>query len=392
MSSGTDSAARFRAVDGLRLVGALAVMMTHVGFDSGDALNGPFAGLLARLDSGVAIFFAVSGFVLFRPHVMAHLSARPRPRLASYLVRRAARILPVLWLAVGAAYLVVHTKGAVTGDYLATGALVHIYVGTPLLTGLTQFWSLATEVAFYLALPAAAALLCRGPAGMTWLRRVSVALLVLVPVGPVWMAAATASGHSQARLWLPGFVGWFAVGMLLALWNGARTVGMAGPGILDSLARAPGTSWAAAAAVLAIAGTPVAGPLDLTEPTPGQAAVKSVLYTLIALFVLLPTVTTIAPASAPTAVSALGGRVGSGLGEVSYGLFAYHVIVLALVDRLPGFGSFHGRFAERLGLTFVATLVVATVSYLVVERPLMSWVRGATSRTQARAMAVHTPS
>ena len=98
MSSGADSAARFRAVDGLRLVGALAVMMTHVGFDSGDALRGPFAGLLGRLDSGVAIFFAVSGFVLFRPHVMAHLGGRPRPRVGSYFARRAARILPVLWL------------------------------------------------------------------------------------------------------------------------------------------------------------------------------------------------------------------------------------------------------------------------------------------------------
>jgi len=392
VSSGADSAARFRAVDGLRLVGALAVMMTHVGFDSGDALRGPFAGLLGRLDSGVAIFFAVSGFVLFRPHVMAHLGGRPRPRVGSYFARRAARILPVLWLAVGAAYLVVPTKGAVTGDYLATAALVHIYVGTPLLTGLTQFWSLATEVAFYLLLPAAAALLCRGRSGMTWLRRASVALLVLVPVGPVWMAVVTATGHPQARLWLPGFVGWFAVGMLLALWNGARTVGLVAPGVLDSLSRAPGTSWAAAVALLAIAGTPVAGPLDLSEPTPGQAAVKAVLYTLIGLFILLPTVTTIAPATEPTAVRALGGRLGSRLGEVSYGLFAYHVIVLAVVDRLPGFGSFQGRFVERLGLTFVATLVVATVSYVVVERPLMAWVRGATSRTPATATAVHTPS
>ena len=41
------------------------------GFTAVTSLNGPFAGLLARLDVGVAIFFAISGFLLYRPHVVA---------------------------------------------------------------------------------------------------------------------------------------------------------------------------------------------------------------------------------------------------------------------------------------------------------------------------------
>ena len=37
--SPTPHAPRFRALDGLRLVGALAVLTTHVGFESGAALD-----------------------------------------------------------------------------------------------------------------------------------------------------------------------------------------------------------------------------------------------------------------------------------------------------------------------------------------------------------------
>jgi peptidoglycan/LPS O-acetylase OafA/YrhL len=128
---------RFRALDGLRLVGALAVLTTHVGFESGAALEGRFAGLVSRLDVGVALFFVVSGFLLFRPHAMAHLQGHRRPRPAAYLVRRAARILPVLWVVVAAAWVLVR-EDAPVGDYLAHALLVQIYVGTPQTVGLTS--------------------------------------------------------------------------------------------------------------------------------------------------------------------------------------------------------------------------------------------------------------
>ena len=56
---------RFPALDGLRIAGAVAVVSTHVGFTSGASLNGQQAGLLARLDAGVPLFFVVSGFLLY---------------------------------------------------------------------------------------------------------------------------------------------------------------------------------------------------------------------------------------------------------------------------------------------------------------------------------------
>ncbi len=378
---------RFAALDGLRFVGALMVLTTHVGFDSGAALRGPYAGLLSRLDAGVALFFAVSGFLLTRPHFMAHLEGHTRPKAPSYFVRRAARILPVLWLAVALAWWLLRTPSSATGDYLAHATLVQTYVGTPLTAGLTQFWSLAVEVSFYLVLPATAALMCRGAADLRWVRRVSVGLVLAMLAGPAWMAGATASGHGQWRLWLPGFLGWFAVGMLLAVWHSARTVGLVRAGRVDAVAAYPGTVWAAAAAVLALAGTALAGPYDLSEPTVGQAATKNLLYTAFGLLVVLPAVAAVRGSSTAPGGRVLRSRPVVWLGLISYGIFGYHVIVLALVGRVDAFEPFTGAFWGPWVITLVVTIALAAVSYYVVELPVMRSARRWTSRSRPSAQA-----
>ena len=47
-------------------------------------------------EAGVAIFFAISGFLLYRPFVSARLNGAPRPAARTYLRRRILRILPAL--------------------------------------------------------------------------------------------------------------------------------------------------------------------------------------------------------------------------------------------------------------------------------------------------------
>ena len=73
--------ARLPALDALRAVGAAAVVGTHVSFATGATADPRWGGLLSRLDVGVAIFFVLSGFLLFRPyaHAAAH-GARPSGR------------------------------------------------------------------------------------------------------------------------------------------------------------------------------------------------------------------------------------------------------------------------------------------------------------------------
>jgi len=364
---------RFGALDGLRAIGALAVLSTHVGFESGDALRGPFTGPLARLDAGVAIFFAISGFLLYRPHLVAMVEARPRPETRTYFWHRALRILPALWIAtVLAAFLLPHDRQVGLGLYLRHAALIHIYFDNHQVAGLTQMWSLATEGAFYVLLPLLAWLLTRpGFSSRRDVCRQLVVLGVFVVAGPVWMAVTATHGHPTSGLWLPGYLGWFGTGMALAVWQVARSEGLIPDGFLGKLADNPGTVWAGALAVFALATSPLAGPYDLSPSSAGQAATKNLLYAVLAMLIVFPAVACVNESGEPVAVRILGGRVGHFLGDISYGVFAYHVIVLGVVERLTGQVEFTGRFATLFWLTLSLSVIVATLSYRLVERPIM---------------------
>jgi peptidoglycan/LPS O-acetylase OafA/YrhL len=359
---------RFPALDGLRAIGALAVVSTHVGFRSGDALTGPFAGILTRMDIGVAIFFAISGFLLYRPHVVAWFEETEPPLTLPYLRNRALRILPALWVAVVLAALLVPNAGPVSWtSYLQHATFTQIYIDGPSIEGLTQLWSLATEVAFYLLLPFLARFLTgyERPTrrAVRWRLAVMACFTVL---GPVWMATAAAAEHPRAGLWLPGYIGWFSVGMGLALWQVARSSGRLGPSALDTLAKLPATVWGIGIALLLIATSPIAGPYNLNPLTPGQAFVKSALYTAIAACVVLPAIT-------PTRriAALLGGKVGHVAGDISYGVFAYHLVVLNVVAQLAGYTLFSGHFAVLFVATVIISALLAAASYYLMERPIM---------------------
>lgn len=370
MAAPAPSSPRFPALDGLRAVGALAVMLTHVGFQSGAAVSGPFAGILARFDSGVALFFVVSGFLLFRPYAVARLAGRPAPEPGSYLWHRALRILPVLWVAVLACAVLAPTAGAGWAAYVEHALLIQIYTGNPLLHGLTQMWSLATEVAFYLLLPILGRILVRGGDDRTWARRTIAVALAGAVLAAAWMAAMTAAGQPDARLWLPAYAGWFGAGIALATWQVARERGVLGEGRIEPVLERPGTMWAIAGALFVLVSTPLAGPLDLVEPTPGQSAIKNLTYGLIGLLVVAPAVLPPGPGNGAY-LRALSGRIGSFLGRISYGIFAYHVLMLYLAERLLGRDTFDGGFFPRLAVTLALTIAAASASYYGMELPVM---------------------
>jgi peptidoglycan/LPS O-acetylase OafA/YrhL len=357
----------------LRAIGAFGVLCTHVGFESGDALRGPFRGLLSRLDAGVAVFFVISGFLLYRPHLVAMVEARSRPATRAYFWHRALRILPALWIAtVLAAFLLPHHENVDLALYLRHAALIHIYFENHQVAGLTQMWSLATEGAFYVLLPLLAWLLSR--MGFSDRRDVHRQLMVVATfgvAGPVWMAVMTSNGHLTSALWLPGYLGWFGAGIGLAVWQVARSQGILPEGFLGRLTNNPGTVWAGAVAVFALATSPLAGPYDLSPPTAGQAATKNLLYFVLALLIVFPAVACSDESNEPKVVQALGGRVGHFLGDISYGVFVYHVVVLGVIEHLTHHVVFTGRFASLFWLTLVVSVVLATASYRLIERPIM---------------------
>ncbi|MDQ1519748.1 MAG: hypothetical protein QOI55_821, partial [Actinomycetota bacterium] len=89
----------FPAFDGLRAIAAVAVALTHSAFISGfNFRNNTWGPYTARLDIGVAVFFVISGFLLYRPFVLARLRAGTPPAAVPYFQRRFLRIYPAFWL------------------------------------------------------------------------------------------------------------------------------------------------------------------------------------------------------------------------------------------------------------------------------------------------------
>lgn len=349
-------------------------MTTHVGFQSGAALNGPFNGILSRMDSGVAIFFVLSGFLLYRPHAVAWLTGASPPALSRYVLHRLLRIYPALWLAVSGAALIMNPDRSSNRPFVMHALTLQIYSPGNEVLGLTQMWSLATEVSFYAALPALAWLLARGKPTRASIRARFLILLTTPLLGATWMAVHAAGSNSLRLLWLPGFVGWFGIGMLLALWQASRATGHRPAGWLDELAASPSTVWATAGALYLVAISPVAGPYRLVAATPGEAATKNLLYAVLAALIVLPS-TDVRVTFAPGPVRDLLRRAGTFLGDISYGIFCYHLIILGMAEELLGHTTFGGDFVRLWILTFSGSVAAATLSFYLVERPIMRWGR-----------------
>jgi peptidoglycan/LPS O-acetylase OafA/YrhL len=141
--------ARLPALDGLRAVAALLVVATHAAYLSGFTVNGGLVGRLAgRGDFGVAVFFALSGFLL---HFRLVSDARDgQTDVKAYAVRRAARVLPAYWVTL--AVVVAVTQPPVR-TAVAQAFTVQTYLPGADIDAFSQSWSIPTELSFYVVLP-----------------------------------------------------------------------------------------------------------------------------------------------------------------------------------------------------------------------------------------------
>jgi len=385
------------ALDGMRALAAYGVIATHAGFNTGRSLdNGPFAPFLARLDFGVTVFFLLSGFLLYRPFALAALTGRPAPAVRRFYLRRALRILPAYWLAVTLTLWLLSDRPADGGDWASYLLLIQTYNHHNLDPSLTQMWTLAVEISFYALLPVLAAL-ARGRrphslSGIVGRQLVLLAGLVVIAVGADVLAHTRTDGQ-QSLLWLPANLDWFAAGMLLAVLSvipdhapDSRLLRVVARVRLrcHEWASVPGTCWIIGLLVFWLATLPLAGPRNLIPPTGWEWTIKHWLYAIAAAALLLPLVF----GSGGPLGRLLGSAPVTLLGELSYGVYLWHLGLLLAIQRGLGQHTFGGHFLELFGLTAVSATAVAAVSWFGVERRLLRLGRPSTRLDPVATAAV----
>ena len=343
--TGTGAAPVFPALDTLRAVGALAVLTTHTTFQSGDYVgHGVWGTVFARLDSGVAIFFVLSGFLLSRAYLARAAERAPHPSLRRYYRNRALRILPVYVVSVAIALVFVHQDAPMRwADWVRTLTLFDVYFEPRLPQGLTQMWSLAVEVSFYIVLPL---LMLIGAGTGLRVRRALLLVLGMVAVSVAWQTGLArevddvSSGLPMS--WLPGYLSWFAVGIALALAHVHAERSPDAPWVrrIRMLGSVPGACWAMALGLLLLAATPLAGPALLFVATPAESVFKQFDYAVLAGLIVLTGVFTV-PGSRYLKVMSLPFL--RHLGHISYSVFCIHLVVLHAVMTLGNFELFRGH-------------------------------------------------
>lgn len=370
-------AGRFPCFDGLRALAALSVLAFHVSTNTGLHISSPgMSPYLLTLDIGVAVFFLISGFLLYRPFARAHLGGGRSPAPTPYLARRFLRIYPAYWLALAVTVYVLREGSPVANarDFFHYFGLLHTYYRRTALGPLLQSWTLVIEVAFYLFLPLYAAATRWAGAKIGTRHRVKVevtGLAVLFVTAQVWTSFLLHNGDPSDDYrtnWLPGWLDLFALGMLLAVayeWRHMR----ADPGRsrLDHRAM-PWFAWSIAVALFAL--TSIATEVEPGAAVgPGVQTARHLLYGACALFVLIPAV--FGPQDTGAIRRALASRPLATAGLVSYGIYLWHLTIInEYLDRRD-LRVWHAPFWSTLFVTLVVTIAISTASYLLLERPLM---------------------
>ncbi|GAC1542373.1 MAG: hypothetical protein NVS3B12_30340 [Acidimicrobiales bacterium] len=379
----TSSPARpfFPCLDGLRAVAALTVIGVHTAFRSG--LSGHRPGLgryTSRLEVGVWVFFLLSGFLIYRPFVAAHLEGRPGPAIRSYLRRRLFRIVPAYWVALGVAALLgavehVHTLA----DVVVYFGFLQVYDTQRILHGIPAAWTLCIEMSFYLLLPVYAAVI--GRRGGRGLRSELVGIGSLIVISEAWKVAiysGVPNPHNIQGSWLPAYLDLFAVGMGLAVWSAHRPTVDQQPAVFRHRAF-PWVSWGFALVCFWAVSVPLGLPIS---PAFSEGFARTMgrhlLYGGVALGLLLPAV--FGPQDRGWIRRALQLRGLALVGLLSYGIYLWHETVINLIFRWRHRPLFGISFGILTVLTLLASAGVAALSYVSVERPFMRF--GARRRTQ----------
>jgi peptidoglycan/LPS O-acetylase OafA/YrhL len=337
------------ALDGLRGVAVAAVLLFHLGYSWAKG------GYL-----GVSVFFTLSGY-LITTLLLTERGRTGRTELRRFWSRRARRLLPAALCGLVLAALVSRSlpiaPEGVRVDLLA--ALVNVANWRFLLAGRSyadlfsspsptlHFWSLAIEEQFYLFFPLAFALVARRPRTPRALLRACIAGIVVS-----WAALAAAGvlgAHDFAYYSTITRAGELLVGAAAALLVARTRHRRSG-----QAPRSRQVLEVGALAALAVLCSQVAE---------SSSSLERGVLPLVAMLTAIVVVGACHPG--PVA-RALSWRPLVGLGRISYGVYVYHwPLLLWLTPARTGLDGL-ALSAVRV----VATLAVAGLSFVLIERPV----------------------
>jgi peptidoglycan/LPS O-acetylase OafA/YrhL len=368
---------RFGGFDGLRALAALAVLVFHAGLYT-HAQESP-AGLapyLARLNVGVALFFVISGFLLYRPLLAARAGLARPVALREYARRRLARIVPAYWAALTVLAIYPGLPDIPSARTWIYYLFLQDYSARTLNNGIGPAWSLGCEVVFYALLPLLSAgfALAARRAGRRVFWQLELAGLALLTTATV-LYRIFLVGHSTVRppsTFMATF-GWFALGMALAL--ASVRCELSSGAAWTALRRHAWLGWPAAATAYLVLCHDLDGPHGFFTPesTLQQLEVYG-LNGVVAAGLALPAV--FEPARPGALSRLLAWRGLTWLGTVSYGIYLLHVPIMVKLNA--SFST--GAPQTQVVLVALATALVATaaaaLSYYLIERPALRLVRG----------------
>lgn len=373
----------FGGFEALRALAASMVVLHHATSIAGPQRAGRLLTLASVMDGGVALFFVLSGFLIYRPFVAALVDGRPVQSTVAFWWRRVLRIVPAYWLALSAFWaLGLFDLGDLWWRYYL---FLQPFDRLTALGGIVPAWSLSTEMTFYLFVP-----LWAGITGVVLRHRPRAvrARGVLVGTGLVWLAGPLSrwaverwwpAERGLAFMWLPTNLDLFGAGMALAaLWAWSRHA----PDLrtrLERVARPVWPWWAAGAALFVLYAYRVGGVDLVTGYTGTFWHRRQFAFDLMTVLLLVPAVF---GRNDPTPLRRLWSwRPLVWVGTVSYGLYLWHLdwmqrAVSSPPGAVPSWTGWRAAPAGNanlwylLGVGFGLGLLSAAVSWYGLEKPL----------------------
>jgi peptidoglycan/LPS O-acetylase OafA/YrhL len=343
---------RFPAVDGLRALAALSVVLFHAEQFSG--YTGVLGRIMGHLDVGVAVFFAITGFLLYRPYYASAVGQAPRIPTRVFYWRRLLRIVPAYWVAlIVLSPLLIFAKP----DGLANIFFVQIYRPRWSRSGIGPAWSVCVEMSFYLLLPWFALALQRVWGRLPRRDRARRELALLLGLFVASCVARVVIQHVAHHPYLvdplPTTLAWFCGGMALAIISTSPSGRAA-----RFIRKYPGYLWLVGAALYAAT-------LESHGTVETEGLGIFVAYAAIAVLILAPIVL-----AAPhfRGIRLFLTRPAAYLGLVSYGIYLYHY---PLLQHLHPHGSPLARLGQLAVFGIAAAVVCGSLSYFIIEKPAL---------------------